>query len=140
MSAYFRLSPSRLCVAVMFAGYTLTILIVILLPIVLLGRYLLCLILLGALFYFLRRDAWLSLPSSTLAISIEGRSIKLLRCDGTELSGQIVDSSVVTPLMTILNVQVAGAEGRSNVVLFPDSLDKVRFRELRVLLKWGEDS
>lgn len=137
MSGLFKFHPSHICSALLFSGYALAILIVFLLPILVLAKAALAVLLAYALFYYLRRDAWLMLASSPLAIRIEGHDIALLTRGGGEVQGRISGSSVVTPLITILNVLPLAKEGARYVVIFPDSMEKERFRELRVLLKWG---
>ena len=69
-----------------------------------------------------------------------GSDIALISRDGKELNGHVLRSSLVTPAMTILNVAYTGKMRIDSVVIFPDSMDAERFRELRVLLKWGSAS
>lgn len=107
------------------------------LPIAGFAKAALAILLVFMLLYYLRRDAWLLLSSSHVAIRLQGNSITLISRGGGELSGQILCDSVVTPALTILNVLPQGKKSARSVLIFPDSLDKERFRELRVLLKWG---
>ena len=137
MTALFKLHPSRIFSALLFSVYSLAILIVLILPIADWGRAALVVLLLCALVYYLRRNAWLSLPSSPVAIRIAGKDITLLVRDGSELTGQVGSDSVVTPMLTILNILPQGKRIVRSVVIFPDSMDAERFRELRVLLKWS---
>lgn len=92
--------------------------------------------LLGTLLYYLLRDVWMMLSSSIVAIRYYGGDILLITQAGDELPGNIMTSSVVTPLLTIVNVLPAGKKRIRSVVIFPDNLSCERFRELRVLLKW----
>lgn len=85
----------------------------------------------------MRLNAWLSFPSSTIAIRIEGNDIVLFTRDGSELEGTIMGDSLVTPLLTILNVLSLPNQRKISVIIFPDSLGVEHFRELRVLLKWA---
>lgn len=137
MNALFKLHPSRIFSALLFSVYSLAILIVLILPIADWARAALVVLLLCALVYYLRRNAWLSLPSSPVAIRIAGKDIALLGRDGSELTGQVWADSVVTPMLTILNILPQGKRNMRSVVIFPDSMDAERFRELRVLLKWS---
>jgi len=109
------------------------------LPIVEWAKGGLVVLLVCSLVYYLRRYAWLSLSSSHVAIRIDGNNIALITRGGSESAGQVLRDSVVTPVLTILNVLLPGKKSASFVVIFPDSLDKERFRELRVLLKWAVD-
>ena len=137
MPGLFKLYPSLICSALLFFVYTLTILIVFMLPMVVLTKVALAALLSCALFYSVRRDAWLLLPLSPVAIRIEGDQITLITRGGSELQGEISGSSVVTPFLIILHVLPQALRGVRYVVIFPDSMDKERFRELRVRLKWG---
>lgn len=136
MPGLFKLYPSHICSTLLFFAYALTMLIVFMLPMVVLARLVLAALLLGALVYSLRRDAWLLLPLSAVAIRIEGDQITLITRGGSELQGEISGNSVVTPFITILHVLPQAHKGVRYVVIFPDSIDKERFRELRVRLKW----
>lgn len=137
MTHFFKLYPSRACAALLIFAFSLTILISFLLPIPALVKAALALLLVSALAYYLCRDAWLLLASSHVAIRLEGKDVTLLTRRGGELSGQILDDSVVTSLLTILNVLPQGKSRARSVLIFPDSMDQERSRELRVLLKWG---
>lgn len=137
MTILFKLQPSRICLSLLLSVYSLVILIVHLLPIAEWAEVLFVILLLCALFYYLRRDAWLSLPSSPVAVRIADNEIILLARDGTELSGSLQGNSVVTPLLTVLNILPKGMKRTRSVVIFPDSLGAERFRELRVLLLWA---
>jgi hypothetical protein len=134
---FFKFYPSRVCAALLIFAFSLTILVVFLLPILVLAKAALVLLLLCALAYYLRRDAWLLLSSSLVAIHLEGRNVTLLTRCGGELSGQILDDSLVTSFLTILNVLPQEKSRARSVLIFPDSMDAERSRELRVLLKWG---
>ena len=101
-----------------------------------LARIGLVILLVCALAYYLIRHAWLLLPTSYVAIRIEGNSAVLITRGGKELSGQVLHDSVVTPVFTVLNVLPHGKRRVQSVVIFPDSLDRELYRKLRVLLKW----
>lgn len=93
-------------------------------------------LLLFSLLYYLRRDAWLSLPASCIGLVLEGEGVVLLRRDGVRLSCGILQDSLVTPYLTVLNVLPQGARFARSVVILPDSLEAESFRQLRVWLKW----
>ena len=135
----FKLYPSRIFSALLYAIYTASLLIVFVLPAALLAKAALAAVLIFSLRYFLRRDAWLLLPSSHVAFSLDGDRIVLKSRMGSEISGQVARDSVITPLLTVLNVVPQGKRGMRSIIIFPDSMDKERFRELRVLLKWNSD-
>ena len=138
MSGFFRLQPSLIFSAVLFSGYFLALLIVFMLPVTLVAGMLCAFLLVSALLYYLCRDAWLLLSSSPVAIRVEGKEVTLLTHGGNEYQGMILCSSVVTPALTILNILSTVKKGATHhVVIFPDTMSKAQFRELRVLLRWG---
>ncbi len=134
---YFKLHPSNICLIFLLSAYALVLLIVFTLPIVSYAKIALAVLLVFSLVYYLRRDALLLLPASQVAIRLDGDHVVLSSLSGKQLSGQILRNSVVTPALTILNILPQGKHRSRSVVIFPDSMDKERFRELRVLLKWG---
>jgi hypothetical protein len=136
---YFRLHSSGIFSALLLFGYSLAIAIVFLLPISAWFKIALCLLLSASLSYHLLRDAWLLLPVSCVAIRFEGGDVMLVTRAGKEISGNLARSSVVTPMLTVLNVLPAGKTSMQSVVIFPDSMKRERFRELRVLLKWANN-
>jgi len=133
----FKLYPSRICAALLTVAFSLSILISFLLPIPVSVKAMLVILLVSALAYYLLRDVWLLLPFSPVAIRLEGQNITLLTRSSGELPGQILDDSLVTSFLTILNVLPQGKSWPRSVLVFSDSMDSQRSRELRVLLKWG---
>jgi toxin CptA len=133
----YQLLPSRIYSVLLFFVYSLAILIVFILPVAEFFIALVTFLLLWFLVHYLRRDAWLLLSSSLVAIRLDGEDIVLFTRDGRELHGRVLGDSVVTPLCTILNILIAGIYIKRSIVIFPDSLEKAHFRELRVRLKWG---
>lgn len=133
----FKLYSSRIFSVLLYAVYTISILIVFILPAGLLAKAALTAALIFSLRYALRRDVWLLLPSSYVAIRLDGDRIFVRRRMGSDISGQVLRDSVVTPLLTVLNVVPQGKRRMRSIIIFPDSMDKERFRELRVLLKWN---
>jgi hypothetical protein len=89
--------------------------------------------------YYLCRDIWLILPSSYKALRVESDNIFLLKRSGSEVSGRLARDSLVTSALTILNVFPAEKQRNHSVLIFPDSMTKESFRELRVLLKWDSE-
>lgn len=134
----FALHPSRIFLALLCCAFLLAITIVFTLPVVDGVRFAFAFLLLGALVYYVRRDVWMLLPSSHVALRLDVGRIVIFTRDGSELPGQILPDSVVTPFLTILNIMPQGKTRRRSIVIFPDSLDSERFRELRVLLKWRD--
>lgn len=99
------------------------------------------LLLLLSLFYFLRRDAWLALPSSCIGLAQEDDgNIVLLRRDASRVPCRILRDSVVTPFLTVLNVLPEGAWLARGVVILPDRMETESFRRLRVWLRQGDQA
>jgi len=96
-------------------------------------------LILFSLVYHLRRDAWLSAPSASVALILEGDRVVLTTRGGEQLAGQILRDSLVTPFLAVLNVLPQGARLARSVIILPDSLDTESFRQLRVWLKWGSN-
>ena len=136
MPNYFGLRASRLFSLLLLTVFSLAILVMFLMPIEIWVKAVFVCLLLYALVYYLRRYAWLSLPHSYVAIRLEADAVTLITRAGLEVSGTISRDSLVTPLLSIVNVLPKGRMFVASMVVFPDSLARERFRELRVLLKW----
>ncbi len=139
MLNFFELHPSRIYSALLLIVYSLAILTGFIVVMEVWPGILLALLLLSALAYYQCRDVWLLLPSSYTKIRAEHGNVVLLTRDGREISGQLARDSLVTPVLTILNILPVEKQRVRSVVIFPDSMDKEQFRELRVLLKWNSD-
>lgn len=137
MNHSFKFSPSRVFAALLLFVYSLALLVVFLLPIVTSAKALLVFLLLGSLIYYLLHDALLLLSSSPVAMRLEGKSITVLTRRDGEWSGEIQDDCVVTSFLTLLYVLPSGKTRARSILIFPDSMDTERRRELRVLLRWG---
>ena len=68
---------------------------------------------------------------------MEGVDVFLVFLDGREIQVQISTETLVTPVIAILSMVSCSSGSKHNVVIFTDSLDFERYRELRVLVKWG---
>lgn len=136
MTTFFKFKPSFVCAALLIFAFSLSILVVLFLPILVLVKAVLATLLLCLLAFYLLRDAWLLLASSPVAIRLKGKDIILLLRSGEELQGQILEDCVVTSFFTILNVLLVGKKRVRSILVFPDSIDSELNRELRVLLKW----
>jgi toxin CptA len=98
----------------------------------------LALVILFSLWHHLRRDTLLSEPSSCTALVLEKGAVALTLRDGKSLAGTVSRDSVVTPLLTLLNIKTGRGLLSRSVIILPDSMDAESFRRLRVWLKWGE--
>lgn len=138
MNYSFKFFPSGIFAALLIFVYSLAFLVILLLPIAAWAKAVLVILLLCSLIYYLLRDAWLLLSSSSVAIRLEGESITVRTRGDGELQGVILDDCVVTSFLTVLNILPQGKTRARSILVFPDSMDSERRRELRVLLKWGE--
>ncbi len=92
----------------------------------------------GALIYVLMRDASLQLRHSCVAIRLEDEDkIVLVLRDGRHLSGRLLQNSLVTPYMVLLNIVLAERRERRSLLILPDGMKTEAFRRLRVALRWG---
>lgn len=123
--------------ALLLSAYVPAILIVFMLPIDTWARLMLVFFLLCGLYYYVRHDALHIMLSSIVGLRLEGDQVSLIMRGGGELTGVIQPDSLVTPALTILNVLPQGKKRVRSLLIFPDSLDKERFREMRVLLRWA---
>ncbi len=95
-------------------------------------------LILASLAYYLLRDAWLKLGSSCTGLVTDEEGAVISLRDGTRLPCLVLNDSLVTPLLTVLNLRPRGSRAVRSVVILPDSLEAEAFRQLRVWLKWGE--
>jgi hypothetical protein len=89
--------------------------------------------------YCLLNDAKLYLAKSCVAFRLENREeIVLALRSGSHMPGRVLEKSVVTPYIVILDVLLAEQRGRRSILILPDAMSSESFRHLRTLLKWGD--
>jgi hypothetical protein len=71
-------------------------------------------------------------------ILLRGAQIVVTDARGRQHSGALRPGSFVAPWLTILRWRPHGARFDRTVLILPDMLGAESFRELRVLLKWGQ--
>jgi toxin CptA len=133
----FKLSPSRYFAAMLIIshGSALAALFPTVLPVW--AKAALSLLISFSLLHHLWRDALLIPGSSVVGLQVEGEKIVMALRDGKLLEGGLLHDSLVTPFITVLNVLPEGARFARSVVIWPDSLERESFRQLRVILRWG---
>lgn len=95
-------------------------------------------------FYFSLRDALLALPWSCVALNINIKNQLQLICkDGRQLDVVVLESTVVTPYLTVLNYHRNEASFMQrlfiqHLIIFHDAVDVEGFRQLRVYLRWAK--
>lgn len=139
MPDFFKFQPSRIFAFLLLAVYSTAITCIGFLPFTALLKLLFVLILMCSFVYYFLRYARLSLPISYAGLRFEEGSVILILQNGDRLQGRISHTTLVTPLMTVLNVVAQENKRLNAVVIFPDSMHPERFRELRIMLKWGCD-
>lgn len=136
MQNNFSLNPSRVFAVLLLAIHLFSLAAVMLLPLPLWAKAGVVVCLVFSLIYYLRRDAWLSLPSSCVAFRLQESHIVLIAKNGQEWSGTLLHGSVVTPFMTLLRMAPQDARLARSVVIFSDAIAPESFRMLRVALRW----
>jgi toxin CptA len=98
--------------------------------------------LITSLAFHLLRDAWLRLNRSVTAIDLVrdttvGLSCEITLKNGTRRRCRLLRSSVVVPMLVLLNVRTEDSRLARGIAILPDMLSEEDFRALRVLLRWG---
>ena len=94
-------------------------------------------LLLASLLHHLQRNAWLSAPSSSVSLILDGDRMVLTARSGEQVVGKLMPDSLIAPLLTVLNILPQDTHWVRSAIILPDSLDAESFRQLRVCLKWG---
>ena len=139
MRRQFTLQPSRYLAAMLITAHGATLVVLFSLALPIWAKAALASLMLFSLMHHLRRNAWLSAPSASVALMLVGDRVVLITRGGEQFAGQLLHDSVVTPLVTVLNVLLQGTHIVRSVVILPDSLDAESFRQLRVWLKLGRN-
>lgn len=137
MQRQFNLRPSRTLAFILLCVYSVTVLALLTLALPLWAVAATLLLLLSSLLLHLRRDAWLSTRFSPIKLAFEGEEVVLTVRNGKQLNGNLLQHSLITPFLTVLNVLPHGAYTARSIVILPDSLDSESYRQLRVWLKWA---
>lgn len=137
MQRKFNFQPSSTLAIILVVAHSAALLSLLALPLPSWAMAALFLILLFSLLHYLRHDAWLSAPSSGVNLVLEEEDVVLTTRSGDQFTGHLSHDSLITPLLTVLNVLPQGAYLARSIIILPDSLDKESFRQLRVWLKWG---
>ena len=66
-----------------------------------------------------------------------GDGARLCLRNGAILDARVLETSYVTPLLTVLNLRLVGERWMRHVVLLRDSADAETLRRARVLLRWA---
>ncbi|MGA8147359.1 MAG: protein YgfX [Gallionellaceae bacterium] len=132
-----KFKPSRYLAALLIAAHLVAIIALVPLALPIWARMGLMLVLVVNFSYLLRRNILLNLPSSCVGLSLGKEGVGMLARNGEQLQCKVLHDSLVTPVITVINVLPQGARFARAAVILPDGLDAESFRQLRVWLKWG---
>ena len=140
MQRQFTLYPTRYLAITLIAMHGIALVALLLLSMPPQVLAMLGLPLFASAIFYLRRDAWLSAPTACVALLLDGDRIVLTGRNGERLVGQMLPHSLITSLLTVLNVALQDSQGGRSIIILPDSLDAESFRQIRVHLKWESNS
>lgn len=84
------------------------------------------------------RNALLKTRGAIVAIALEdSQNVSVRTREGPWREARILGTSYVSPRLTALNLRVEGLTLVRHVVMVPDNVDSEDFRQLRVMLRWG---
>ena len=138
MSNLFKLHSSLIFSVSLTVSFFFTTLIVFALPIQITAKLTIVGLLAGVLTYYLFRDALLLLSTSWIELRLQEEDVVLVTRSGKEISGRIMAGSLVTPVLTVLNIMPDNKMTIKSVIIFIDSMHTEDYRNLRVLLRWSK--
>ena len=137
----FALRPSRYLTLAFAASHVTAAALVIPLQIPLTMKLLLWTLIVASLAYALLRHALLRTGNAIANVSLQdGATAFVTLRNGTALETQILETSYVTPALTVLNLRVANERLARHVLFVPDNINQEDYRRLRVILKWARAS
>lgn len=132
------LAPSKYLAATLVAVHTGSVLVLIPLAMPLLSKLTIAIAVGATLARALRSAALLRSRISIVALEFHEENLVALRTrEGRWHTARILGTTFVSPLVTVLNLRVAGRRLVQHVVIVRDSVGAEDFRRLRVLLRWG---
>ena len=136
----FILRPSRYLTIVRSVAHVAAAALVLALHLPAAVMMVLCALVVASFAHALLRHALLLTPHAIVAGRLAGSAEATLeRRDGRAIEADILGTTYVTPLLTVLNVRERSARAVRHIVLVPDNIDAEAFRRLRVLLRWSRD-
>lgn len=132
------LRPSYLLAAVLAAAAIGACFVVVCMPLAVSLKFLVCVPIILATPYFIAQEALLSLPWSYAGLELVHKGeLRLIHKDGTSSAATVLHSSFMAAYLTILNLKLEHSRWRRSLILTPDRVDGVAYRQLRVWLRWG---
>jgi toxin CptA len=112
-----------------------------LVPLPLPGKAVITVVVAVSLVYLLARDAALHAAHAIVGLEIEdGGRVSYWTRSGRRVECEVLDSSYVSPRLTIVLLRERGRAGTRKLILLPDSMNPQDFRRLRVWLRWKPGS
>jgi len=133
----FKFKPSGYLAALLIMVHLVAITVLIPLALPVWAKVAMTLVLAVNLAYLFVRDVLPGLPLSCVALSLGKGGVGLHTRNGDHLPCRVLQGSLVTPSITVVNVLPEGARFARSAIVLPDTLDGPSFRQLRVWLKWG---
>jgi hypothetical protein len=137
---HLNLQPSILLASIISFVVLMMSVFLILLPLNAAFKWPLLALMMVASVYSIRRYALLTSATSVIHLSLTQTSkLQLTYKDAKQAEVRVLESSFVSPYLTVLNLQEIETGRRLSIVLLPDSAESIGFRQLRVWLRWGRD-
>ena len=132
------IKPSRYFALLLVALHSLALCSVWLTPLPVLLQSGLSLLVLLSLFYHLNRHVLLLGKQSWHTFSLDKLRVVAITASGKELSGSVLNQTVVTPYLILLSVKLEGDRMPVAQIICCDALQADVFRELRVRLRFAQ--
>ena len=131
------ISPSVWIAAALCAAHVAAAVLLWVIPIPVMGKLTLTVAVALSLVFFVARDAALHAAHSIVALEIrEGGEMAFQTRRGEWLDCEVLESSYVSPRLTIVNLRPRLRWGKRRLILVPDNVDPRDFRRLRTWLRW----
>lgn len=132
-----RLRPSRSLAIVVCAAHAVAAVLVLPLQIGAAAKIGLWTVVAASLVRALREALLMGADAIVGATIHDGAHATVSLRSGTEVEARILGTTYVTPMLTALNLHIAGSRFARHVLLVPDNIDREDYRKLRVVLKWA---
>ena len=131
------INPSRLYAILLFALHLGSALVVYLTNIPWIVKWVLFVLIASSLAYFWIRDVKLRLPFSWREIFLTGNDLIITTHDGSQVTGLVLDYSVVFSYFIILRLRDESRYIEPCRIFFKDAVSPERFRQLCVQLRFS---
>lgn len=129
--------PSRYFTAILLVLHLGGAIVVCLSNILWTAKFIMWFLIALSLIYYVMRDFELGFSSSWREISLNQNNVTIITQDGSKLTGQLSDKSVVLGKFVILLVRLDGCYFTVARVIFRDALNPEMFRQLCVCLRFN---